>query len=210
MAAAGGEPGSARTVTYITKNSRRKAIFNGGIIAISNIDLAHDAAGQALASRLAMHHFDPKDNMLLAFLTAGAARGLDDLAPDECRGVLDHVVEVAGVRISDPTYAITSMPRPTIGAGSPENADRTGSCWSKPRCSGCRSHHRRSVPKPVSRRERGNRRLSANFTRSNGPSRPWPASRRNGRASPSTPSTGTDERCDWIDVSRPREACARL
>lgn len=94
MAAAGGKPGQGRVVTYNTKHQRRKVMFHGGLIAISNVDLAHDPMGHALASRLAMHHFDPTDEMLLEFLKAEAGRGLDDLAPEECLAILHHVVSI--------------------------------------------------------------------------------------------------------------------
>ena len=91
MAAAGGDPGNIRLITYLTKNQSRATKFRGGIIAISNIALAQDPAGQALASRFALHHFDPTDEMLDAFLTKTAARGCGGVAAHEALKILDYV-----------------------------------------------------------------------------------------------------------------------
>lgn len=91
MAATGGTPGSARVVTYSTKNNRRRTAFSGGIVAISNAPLAHDAAGQALASRLVLHHFNPSDEAIAAFLTQEAKLGVQGIPPAECITILDHV-----------------------------------------------------------------------------------------------------------------------
>ena len=91
MAATGGTPGSARVVTYTTRNSRRRSVFTGGIVAISNSTLAHDAAGQALASRLTLHHFNPSDEAIAAFLTHEAESGVQGIPPADCLEILDHV-----------------------------------------------------------------------------------------------------------------------
>lgn len=94
MAAAGDEACKGRPVSYMTKNSRRTTVFRGALIAISNLPLSHDPAGQALASRLTPHFFDPSDAMVHAFLQFRAAAGMRGVTARECGDVLGHVIDV--------------------------------------------------------------------------------------------------------------------
>jgi hypothetical protein len=94
MAAAGGDPGTPRRVTYLTRVVRQEVDFRGGLIALSNRPLRHDSAGQALASRLAMLQHEPTDEELIAFMEDKARRGVKDVTPRECMAVFGHVVRV--------------------------------------------------------------------------------------------------------------------
>lgn len=94
MAATGGHPGRPRRVTYVTKGRSRRADFRGGVVAISNLPLRHDPAGQALRSRLAALEHEPPDDELIAFMRAEAGRGVRGVPAAEAAEVCEHVVEV--------------------------------------------------------------------------------------------------------------------
>ena len=94
MAAVGGDPGTPRRVTYVTKAEKRETHFRGGVIAIANRPLGHDPVAAALASRLAVLEHEPTDDMLIAFMGAEARKGVKDVPGRECLQVFEHVVEV--------------------------------------------------------------------------------------------------------------------
>ena len=93
MAAIGGDPGTARKVTYSTKGLRRAVEYRAGVIAISNRTLGRDPAGVALASRLATLEHEPTDEMLVAFMEAEARKGVKDVPAKECLAVYEYVVD---------------------------------------------------------------------------------------------------------------------
>jgi hypothetical protein len=92
MAALGGRPGQARTVTYTTKDERKSFEFTGGIIAISNLPLGRDPLADAVASRVARLEHEPSDEMIAAFMRAKALKGFEDVTPEECLEVVEFVV----------------------------------------------------------------------------------------------------------------------
>lgn len=92
MAGVGGDPGTPRRVTFVTRTARRIVEFNGGLIAISNRPLGRDPAGRALASRMAVLEHEPTDEMLVAFMREQAGRGVKDVSAKECLMVCEHVV----------------------------------------------------------------------------------------------------------------------
>ena len=92
MAALGGRPGQARTVTYTTKDERKSFEFAGGIIAISNLPLGRDPLADAVASRVARLEHEPSDEMIAVFMRAQALKGFEDVTPEECLEVVEFVV----------------------------------------------------------------------------------------------------------------------
>lgn len=92
MAALGGRPGQARTVTYTTKDERKSFEFAGGIIAISNLPLGRDPLADAVASRVARLEHEPSDEMIAAFMRAQAIKGFKDMSPEECLEVVEFVI----------------------------------------------------------------------------------------------------------------------
>ena len=94
LAAIGGDPGTARQVTYVTKAARRITEFKGGVIAISNRPLRRDPASLALASRMASLEHEPTDEMLVAFMRDAARRGVSGVPARECVTVCEHIVDV--------------------------------------------------------------------------------------------------------------------
>ena len=92
MAALGGRPGQARTVTYTTKDERKSFEFTGGIIAISNLPLGRDPMADAVASRVARLEHEPSDEMIAAFMRAQSLRGFEDVTPRECLEVVEFVI----------------------------------------------------------------------------------------------------------------------
>lgn len=92
MAALGGRPGQARTVTYTTKDERKSFEFTGGIIAISNLPLGRDPLADAVASRVARLEHEPSDEMIAAFMRAQALKGFEDVTPEECLEVVEFVI----------------------------------------------------------------------------------------------------------------------
>ena len=101
MAAMGGKPGQARTMTYTIKgkNERKSFEFNGGIIAISNVPLRRDPLADAVASRVVLLEHEPSDEMIAAFMRYQAIRGYKDMNPIECLKVVEFVI--AEARASD-------------------------------------------------------------------------------------------------------------
>jgi hypothetical protein len=92
MAALGGRPGEARTVTYTTKDERRSFQFSGGIIAVSNLPLGRDPLADAVASRVARLEHEPSDEMIAAFMRAQALKGFEEVTPPECLEVVEYVI----------------------------------------------------------------------------------------------------------------------
>lgn len=94
MAALGGKPGSARTVTYTTKDKheRKSFEFYGGIIAISNVALGRDPIADAVASRIVMLEHEPSDEMIAAFMRRQAQNGYLDMTPEECLKVVEFAI----------------------------------------------------------------------------------------------------------------------
>jgi len=92
MAALGGRPGQARTVTYTTKDERKSFEFSGGIIAISNLPLGRDPLADAVASRVALLEHEPSDEMIAAFMRAQALKGFEDVTPRECLEVVEFLI----------------------------------------------------------------------------------------------------------------------
>jgi len=92
MAALGGRPGQARTVTYTTKDERKSFEFTGGVIAISNLPLGCDPLADAVASRVARLEHEPSDEMIAAFMRAQALKGFEDVTPEECLEVVEFVI----------------------------------------------------------------------------------------------------------------------
>lgn len=92
LAALGGEPGKPRTVTYKSKDEEHKILFQGGIVAISNVALRHDPLARALGSRLTMLEHEPTDDQIGAFMRRLALEGFEDLSPEECLEVVEFVI----------------------------------------------------------------------------------------------------------------------
>jgi len=93
MAALDGDPEQSRPITYKTKDEDRKIEFLGGIVAISNLPLRHDLLAQAVASRVVQLEHEPSDPEIAAFIRRLAAKGYKDLSPDQCREVVEFVIE---------------------------------------------------------------------------------------------------------------------
>lgn len=92
LAALDGEPGTARTVTYKSKDREEKIQFSGAIIAISNIPLRCDPLARALGSRIVMLEHEPTDEQIAAFMRLLASRGFEDLTPEECLEVTEFLI----------------------------------------------------------------------------------------------------------------------
>lgn len=107
MAALGGRPGQARSVTYTTKDERKSFEFAGGIIAISNLPLGRDPLADAVASRVARLEHEPSDEMIAAFMRAQALKGFEDVTPGECLEVVEFVI--AETRACDYRLDLRSM-----------------------------------------------------------------------------------------------------
>ncbi len=93
LAALGGRPGEPRPVTYSIKGTKKEFMYNGGIIAISNLPLKRDPLATALSSRVPPLDFEPTDEMVRAFMIAEAEKGYFDLSPEECLEVVGFVIE---------------------------------------------------------------------------------------------------------------------
>jgi hypothetical protein len=94
MAALGGKPGEARTITYTTKDKHERKSFDfyGGIIAISNIALRRDPLADAVASRVVMLEHEPSDEMIAAFMRKQALKGFEDMTEEECLEVVEFAI----------------------------------------------------------------------------------------------------------------------
>lgn len=94
LAAMGGELGKPRPVTYTIKDKheRKSCMFNGGIIAISNLPLRRDPLADAVASRVVVLEHEPSDEMITAFMRHRAIQGYKDLSPAECLEVVEFVI----------------------------------------------------------------------------------------------------------------------
>lgn len=94
MAAMGGEIGQPRPVTYTIKDKheRKSFLFNGGIIAISNLPLRRDPLADAVASRVVVLEHEPSDEMIGAFMRHRAMQGYEDLSPAESLKVVEFVI----------------------------------------------------------------------------------------------------------------------
>ena len=84
MAATGGDPGKPRKVTYKSKDKQEDVDFSGGIIAISNVALRHDPLARAFGSRVVVLEHEPTNEEIAAFMRHLAARGYEDMSPEEC------------------------------------------------------------------------------------------------------------------------------
>ena len=95
MAALGGKPGEARTVTYTTKDKheRKSFKFYGGIIAISNVALRRDPLADAVASRVVMLEHEPSDEMIASFMRRQALKGHKGMTPAECLEVVEFAIQ---------------------------------------------------------------------------------------------------------------------
>jgi len=93
LAALDGKPGEPRTVTYKSKDRDEKVLFTGSIIAISNIPLRCDPLARALGSRIVMLEHEPSDDEIAAFMRHLANDGHVDLSSDECREVVEFVID---------------------------------------------------------------------------------------------------------------------
>lgn len=138
MAALGGRPGQARTVTYTTKDERKSFEFTGGIIAISNLPLGRDPLADAVASRVARLEHEPSDEMIAAFMRAQALKGFEDVTPEACLEVVEFVIAepclrlppgpagdgqgVAGLPARPPRQGVAALAG--LGAVEPEAARR--------------------------------------------------------------------------------------
>ena len=92
MAATGGDPGKPRKVTYKSKDKQEDVDFSGGIIAISNVALRHDPLARAFGSRVVVLEHEPTDKEIAAFMLHLAARGYEDMSPEECLEVAEFVI----------------------------------------------------------------------------------------------------------------------
>lgn len=92
MAATGGDPQQPRRVTYKSKDKDYHTMFSGGVIAISNVALRHDPLAHAFGSRAVVLEHEPTDEEIAAFMVSLAAKGKDDLSPEECLEVAEFVI----------------------------------------------------------------------------------------------------------------------
>ena len=68
-------------------------MFEGGIIAISNLPLKRDPLATALSSRVPPLDYEPSDDMVKAFMVAEARKGYLDLSSEECLEVVEFVID---------------------------------------------------------------------------------------------------------------------
>jgi hypothetical protein len=92
LAALGGEPGTHRTITYITNSVAESVEFSGGIIAIGNAFPKRNPMADAFMSRVCPLAHAPSDAMLAAFMRAEARKGSGQLAPAERLEVAEFVI----------------------------------------------------------------------------------------------------------------------
>lgn len=96
-----GQPGPhglpERQVHWQTGQAREEVVFTGGIILIANRPLAELPELKALQTRIACIHYEPTCDELAALMRKLAAQGYrhghDELTPEECREVVDVIVE---------------------------------------------------------------------------------------------------------------------
>jgi hypothetical protein len=93
LAALGGRPGEPRPVSYSVKGTKKQMMFNGGVVAISNLPLRRDPLAVALSSRVPTLDYEPTDDMIRAFMLESASRGYLDMGPGECLEVVAFVIE---------------------------------------------------------------------------------------------------------------------
>lgn len=93
MAATSGDPSKPRRVTYKSKDKQHDVEFSGGIIAISNVALRHDPLARAFGSRVVVLEHEPTDEEVATFMQHLAAKGHDDLSPEECLEVAEFVID---------------------------------------------------------------------------------------------------------------------
>lgn len=89
--------GGGRTIHYTRYDDERVVSFNGGIVAISNLELTRDPRHQAIASRARPLLYDPTDQQIAGLMSQVIAKGWtsvngDVLTSKECREVMGHVV----------------------------------------------------------------------------------------------------------------------
>jgi hypothetical protein len=92
MAGLDGTPGTARVVTYKSKDAEQRVLFTGAIIAISNVPLRCDPLARALGSRVVMLEHEPTDEEIAAYIWLLAAKGFDGLTTDECFQVSEFLI----------------------------------------------------------------------------------------------------------------------
>jgi len=92
MAGLDGVPGTARVVTYKSKDAEQRVLFTGAIIAISNVPLRCDPLARALGSRVVMLEHEPTDEEVGAYIRLLAANGFDGLTTDECFQVSEFLI----------------------------------------------------------------------------------------------------------------------
>jgi hypothetical protein len=90
-----------RHVSYVTSvqfDAPPSFRFNSRIIIAAN-SVPKSAAFKALASRCLVFHLEPSQQEILEQFQVLAARGFEDLTPDVCRMVVDHVAAHASRRL---------------------------------------------------------------------------------------------------------------
>lgn len=92
LAALGGPLGASRPVSYVRDKKNKTVLFNGGIIAISNLPLAQDPVLNALRSRIPCVEFEPTDDQVAAFMLQLAGQGHLDVGANECIEVARFVI----------------------------------------------------------------------------------------------------------------------
>lgn len=95
LAALDGQPGVPRELVYQTKANTEKVLFQGGVIAISNLPLRTDPIAKALGSRIVVLEHEPTDAEVAAFMRALVVQGYHGLTPEEGREVVDFLTEEA-------------------------------------------------------------------------------------------------------------------
>lgn len=94
LAALGNQPDETgvRMVKYRRRGIEETIRFEGGIIMISNLDLASGPVLQALKSRVHYLHYAPSDDQIAAMMRTIAAKGWRTLAPQECLEVAEFLI----------------------------------------------------------------------------------------------------------------------
>lgn len=92
LAALDGDPKEPRVVTYKSKDVEQRVLFQGSIIAISNVPLRADPLARALGGRIVVLEHEPSDDEIASYIRKLARDGYKDLSPTECTEVAEFVI----------------------------------------------------------------------------------------------------------------------